>query len=235
MSHQNDVIELKNVDMYYDSVEPVLENINLTLESGSFHYLTGESGAGKSSLIRLMYLGHRRYSGSMKILGYDVDQLEPRVLPGLRQQIGVVFQDFYLLNHISTLDNVALPLRVRGMSMRQSRTYASEMLTWVGLGDQLNAFPNELSGGEQQRISLARAVIGKPRLLLADEPTGSVDDKIAIKLMMLFEELNNKGTTVVFATHNRDLVSEFSHPEIVIEENNVKIKSATSLRRAKSA
>lgn len=222
--------------MYYTHQLPILQNVNLAIESGSFHYLTGQSGAGKSSLIRLLYLGHRIYRGHMSILGHDIDNLDPRLLPSLRQQIGIVFQDFYLLEHISALDNVALPLRVRGINMRQSREYAAEMLEWVGLGDHLESFPHELSGGEQQRVSLARAVIGKPRLLLADEPTGSVDDTIAIKLMMLFEELNAKGTTVIFATHNKDLVTQFPYPQIILHDTHVMTRKRRPLiMRTKSA
>lgn len=235
MSGRNYLIELQDLDMYYNRSEPVLQRVNLALEAGSFHYLTGESGAGKSSLIRLMYLGHRRYTGTLRVLGHDAQYLEARVLPSFRQQIGVVFQDFYLLEHATTLDNVALPLRVRGMSMRQSREHAAEMLNWVGLDHLLDVYPHELSGGEQQRVALARAVIGRPKLLLADEPTGSVDDKIALRMMLLFEELNRKGTTVVFATHNRDLVSAFVQPEIVVEKGHVTVKTPSVVGRAKSA
>jgi cell division transport system ATP-binding protein len=149
-------------------------------------------------------------------------------LPGLRRRIGTVFQDFRLLDHLSVVDNVALPLRVQGTDERQVREHAAELLAWVGLGEHLDALPPTLSGGQKQRVAIARAVIGRPQLLIADEPTGNVDDRIAIRLMRLFEELNRLGTTIVIATHNLQLVRESRHPELVLD-------AGTLSRTAKAA
>jgi cell division transport system ATP-binding protein len=140
-----------------------------------------------------------------------------RDLPGLRRRIGTVFQDFRLLDHLSVIDNVALPLRVQGADEAQLREHAAELLVWVGLGDHLGALPPTLSGGQKQRVAIARAVIGRPKLLIADEPTGNVDDRIALRLMRLFEELNRLGTTIVVATHNMQLVRDSRHPELRLE------------------
>lgn len=217
------IVSFEDVTVRYGASREIFSHVNLNLEAGSFHYVTGTSGSGKSTLIRLLYLGLRSFSGKIRILDQDIHKLTADEAATLRQKIGVVFQDFRLLEHISVLDNVALPLKVRGMSARKSRSIAEEILQWVELDKHLNEAPSVLSGGEQQRVALARAVIGKPRLLLADEPTGSVDDEIAVKLMHLFEQLNQSGTTIVLATHNRDLTCEFPHPEIHVEDAQLKI------------
>ena len=154
-------------------------------------------------------------------MGHDLAKLKTDEAARLRQNIGVVFQDFRLLNHLSVIDNVALPLHIRGIGHRKCQIIAQEILEWVGLLNYANAQPDTLSGGEKQRVALARAVIAKPKLLLADEPTGSVDDAIAVKLLHLFNELNAAGTTVVLATHNRDLTGEFPHPEIHLRDGKL--------------
>jgi cell division transport system ATP-binding protein len=179
-----------------------------------FRWLLGPSGAGKTSMLRLMYLAVRPTRGRLTILGSDTGTAPRRALPGLRRRIGVVFQDFRLLPHLSAFDNVALPLRIAGRPEGQLRADVSEMLRWVGLARRMAARPPELSGGEQQRVAIARAVIARPSLLLADEPTGNLDEGQAERLMQLFKEMNRLGTTVVVATHNDALVAR--HPAMAI-------------------
>ena len=166
----------------------MLTGLTFELGPGSFHFLTGPSGAGKSTLLRLLYLALKPVSGRIELFDRDVAAIRRRELPALRRRIGVVFQDFRLIGHLSALDNVALPLRVAGAKESQIRDHVAELLAWVGLADHLDDLPSTLSGGQQQRIAIARAVIGRPSLLLADEPTGNVDDKIAMRLMYLLEE-----------------------------------------------
>ncbi len=206
------------VGLRYGAGDEVLSDIAFSLDPGSFHFLTGESGAGKSSLMRLIYLAQRPTRGLVHLFGRDVSTLGRAAIPDLRRRIGVVYQDFQLLDHLSAVDNVALPLRVAGARGPDVRNHVAELLRWVGLGDRLGARPPTLSGGEQQRVAIARAVINRPDLLLADEPTGNVDDNIGIRLIQLFEELNRMGTTVVIATHNFGLVDRFRYPRLELED-----------------
>jgi cell division transport system ATP-binding protein len=212
-----DIVRFESVGMRYRLGAEVLHDVSFSLAAGSFHFLTGPSGAGKSSLMRLMYLAHRPSRGSISMFGRDVSTVPRPELAALRRRIGVVFQDFRLLDHLSALDNVALPLRIAGAKEGQIRDHVAELLRWVGLEEQIDAKPTTLSGGEQQRVAIARAVIARPQILLADEPTGNVDGEIAIRLMYLLEELNKIGTTVVVATHNEALLERFPHPRIRIE------------------
>ncbi len=211
------MVIFQQVGLRYGLGPEVLRDVSFRLDSGSFHFLTGASGAGKSSLLSLLYLARVPSRGTVHLFGRDVSRIARAELPGLRRRIGTVFQDFRLLDHLSVVDNVALPLRVQGTDERQVREHAAELLAWVGLGDHLDALPPTLSGGQKQRVAIARAVIGRPQLLIADEPTGNVDDRIAIRLMRLFEELNRLGTTIVIATHNLQLVRESRHPELRLD------------------
>jgi cell division transport system ATP-binding protein len=197
--------------MRYRNGPEVLKDVTFHLEAGSYHFLTGPSGAGKSSLLRLMYLAHRASRGAVKVFGHDIAATPRRLLPGLRRRIGVVFQDFRLLDHLSARDNVALTLRIAGIREDTTRAHVAELLSWVGLGDRLDATPPTLSDGEKQRVAIARAVIGRPSLLLADEPTGSIDESQGMRILRLFEELNKIGTTVVVATHDQRLIGKFNH------------------------
>ncbi|CAA7620071.1 cell division ATP-binding protein FtsE [Magnetospirillum sp. SS-4] len=216
------IIRFDSVGLRYGLGPEVLQDVTFALPSGSFHFLTGPSGAGKSSLLRLMYLGLRPTRGRVVLFDRDIANTKRYELPALRRRIGVVFQDFRLLDHLTALDNVALPLRVRGVRESEIQKHVPELLAWVGLADQLGAKPSTLSGGQKQRVAIARAVIGRPDLLLADEPTGNVDDHIAMRLMYLFEELNKLGTTIVVATHNELLVQRFAHlPRVHIEHGTV--------------
>ncbi len=211
------VVRFESVGLRYGQRPEVLQDISLNLAPGSFHFLTGPSGAGKSSLIRLMYLGQRPSRGLVTLFGQDVATTPRRRLPAIRRRIGVVFQDFHLLDHLSTVDNVALPLRVAGVPESDVQKHVPELLSWVGLAGHLNAKPPVLSGGQKQRVAIARAVIARPDLLLADEPTGNVDDQLAMRLLYLFEELNKLGTSVLIATHNEALVAKFRHPRLHLE------------------
>jgi cell division transport system ATP-binding protein len=192
----------------------VLHDLTFVLPDGTFRWLLGPSGAGKTSVLRLMYLAVRPTRGRLAILGTEIDTAQRRALPRLRRRIGVVFQDFRLLPHLSAFDNVALPLRIAGRPEGQIKADVGEMLRWVGLGRQAQARPAALSGGEQQRVAIARAVINRPTLLLADEPTGNLDEDQAERLMQLLKELNRLGTTVVVATHNDALVAR--HPSAAL-------------------
>ncbi|GAB4129762.1 MAG: cell division ATP-binding protein FtsE [Rhodothalassiaceae bacterium] len=217
MATRNRIVRLENVGMRYGMGAEVLQDIGFTLEPGSFHFLTGPSGAGKSSLLKLLYLAHRPSRGHMTLFGEDVMAAKRQALPQLRRRIGVVFQDYRLLDHLSAIDNVALPLRIAGgASDSMIREHVEELLVWVGLKDRMHARPQTLSGGEKQRVAIARAVIAKPDLLLADEPTGNVDPAMARRLMHLFVELNKLGTTTVIATHDRELVAEMGKPTMTL-------------------
>jgi cell division transport system ATP-binding protein len=228
------LIRFENVGMRYGTGPEVLRDVSFTLEPGTFHFLTGASGAGKSSLLRLMYLAHRPSRGLITMFGHDVASLKRAELPPLRRRIGVVFQNFRLLDHLSALDNVALPLRVAGAREGQVREHVAELLSWVGLGDHLNDKPATLSGGQQQRVAIARAVITRPSLLLADEPTGNVDDRIGMRLLHLFEELNKLGTTIVIATHNEMLIERFGYARMVLDKGMLQHlpRSAAATRTA---
>ena len=199
----------------------VLHGLSLHVPAGGFRWLLGPSGAGKTSLLRLLYLAVRPTSGRLQILGTEIGRAPRASLPPLRRQIGVMFQDFRLLPHLSAFDNVALPLRLAGRPEGQVRADVTEMLRWVGLTRRMRAHPAELSGGEQQRVAISRAVITRPALLLADEPTGNLDDHQSERLMQLLLELNRLGTGVVVATHNRGLVAAYQAPAIHLDEGRL--------------
>lgn len=216
------MIRFENVGMRYGTGPEVLRDITFELKPGTFHFLVGASGAGKSTLLKLMYLAHRPTRGLIDIFDRNLASIPRDELPDIRRRIGVVYQDFRLLNHLSAFDNVALPLRVNGAREDVVQKHVGELLGWVGLADHINALPPTLSGGQKQRVAIARAVISRPSLLLADEPTGNVDDAIAVRLLYLFEELNRMGTTVVIATHNKSLVERFKHPVMRLGEGQVR-------------
>ena len=180
------MIRFDGVGLRYGSDDEVLRDISFHLQPGGFYFLTGPSGAGKTSLLRMLYLAQRPTRGSVTLFGEDLASLTRDRLPGFRRRIGVVFQDFRLLNHMTTFDNVALPLRIAGVGEPVVQRNVTELLNWVGLEDYMQARPAVLSGGQKQRVAIARAVVNRPRLILADEPTGNVDDAIAVRLMQLF-------------------------------------------------
>ena len=217
------IIEMQNVGIRYGQGAEVLSDIKLSLKRGSFHFLTGRSGAGKTSLLSMMYLAQKPSRGIVSVFGKNVNFTNRDSLAMLRRKIGVVFQDFRLLDHLSAFDNVALPLRVCGMDEKEVKKRVTELLQWVELDKHLKAPAATLSGGEQQRVAIARAVINRPELLLADEPTGNVDNDIAAKLMKLFVELNKLGTTVVIATHSEKLISDFAYPRLHLQNKNLRV------------
>ena len=209
------IVQFENVGLRYGSGDETLSDLSFALAGGAFYFLTGASGAGKTSLLRLLYLAQRPSRGMIRMFGTDVITMPRDDLPAFRRRVGVVFQDFRLVPHLSAFDNVALPLRVAGLPEQEIAKPVSDMLDWVGLADRAAARPATLSGGEQQRVAIARAVIGRPDMLVADEPTGNVDPEMALKLLRLFEALNRLGTTVVVATHDLHLLQKVTDPLIM--------------------
>ncbi len=209
-----EIARFHDVGLRYGSDPEVLSDMSFTLYQGSFYFLTGTSGAGKTSLLKLMYLAQRPSRGAIRMFGTDAMDLPRNRLPGFRRRLGVVFQDFRLVGHLSAFDNVALPLRLAGVAEPDIVRAVTEMLEWAGLADRMRAPPANLSGGEQQRVAIARAVIAQPDLLIADEPTGNVDPEMAIKLLQLFTALNRLGMTVVVATHDVQILRQV--PESLI-------------------
>jgi cell division transport system ATP-binding protein len=203
------------VGLRYGTGAEVLRDLDFTLSSGGFYFLTGASGAGKTSLLKLLYLAQRPTRGRIRLFGEDLSDAPRDSLPGFRRRIGVVFQDFRLIRHLSAYDNVALPLRIAGRDEGEIGSAVREMLDWVGLGDRAGARPATLSGGEQQRVAIARAVSTQPDLLVADEPTGNVDAEMAKRLLHLFGAMNDFGTTVVVATHDLGLIASNPGAELM--------------------
>ncbi len=201
------IVQFDNVGLRYGTGTETLSDVSFSLSEGGFYFLTGPSGAGKTSLLRLLYLAQRPSRGLIRMFGEDMVSMTRDQLPQYRRRIGVVFQDFRLVPHLSAFDNIALPLRVAGKSAAEVEKPVNEMLGWVGLADRATARPATLSGGEQQRVAIARAVIARPDILVADEPTGNVDPEMAARLLYLFDGLNKLGTTIVVATHDLHLIS----------------------------
>jgi len=209
------VVRFEKVGLRYGGGPEILHDISFGLMPGDMVFLTGPSGAGKSSLLKLMYLGMRPTRGLIKVFGADVVAAPRTQLADLRRRIGVVFQDFRLLDYLTTFENVALPLLVNGEKLEKYTDNVLELLAWVGLGKRVHAYPTVLSGGEQQRAAIARAIVAQPDILLADEPTGNVDPVLARRLLRLFLELNRMGTTVVIATHDPHLVAMAPHAQVM--------------------
>ncbi|MCA8933533.1 MAG: ATP-binding cassette domain-containing protein [Rhodospirillaceae bacterium] len=199
----------------------VLQDVTFRIDRGAFRYIKGPSGAGKSSLLRLLSLGRLPSRGELRLFGTDVRQIRRAELPALRRKIGVVFQDFRLIPHLTAIENVLLPLHLARIESHRSEAHVRELLEWVGLGKRMEAKPSTLSGGEQQRVAIARAVILSPEILVADEPTGSVDDAIGRRLVHLFEQMNAIGTTVIVATHNEELIRRTPHEVLELDRGRV--------------
>lgn len=212
------IISLQNVGLRYNAGPEVLKDINLELKAGDFYFLTGASGAGKTTLLKLLHLAHKPTRGKVRIFGHDVDNIKQYDMAHIRRKIGIVFQDYHLLDHLSVLDNVALPLRIAGKSEKYIQAHVPELIEWVGLKSFINTKPKLLSGGQQQRVAISRAVINNPEILIADEPTGNVDDEMAKKLLFLFLELNKMGTTVIIATHSTNLIKQFNFPVLHLQD-----------------
>jgi cell division transport system ATP-binding protein len=216
------MVRFGDVGLRYGGTGPeVLCDLDFVLEAGTFHWLLGPSGAGKSSLLRLMHLAARPSRGEVEVLGIPLSRARRGALPALRRRIGVVYQDFRLLPHLSVFDNVALPLRVAGRGEAQSRADVTEILRWAGLAAKAEQAPAALSGGEQQRVAIARAVVMRPSLLVADEPTGNLDVPQARRVLSLLQEMHRMGTTVVVATHAEGLVAEYPAPALRLAEGRL--------------
>ena len=217
------MVRFENVGLRYGIGPEVLRDLSFHIEPNSFQFLTGPSGAGKTSLLRLLFLSLKPTRGLITVFGNDVVTLSKDALAVLRRRIGIVFQDFRLLDHMTTYENVALPFRVLGKDESSYRAEVIELLRWVGLGDRMGALPPVLSGGEKQRAAIARAVIARPQLLLADEPTGNVDPGLAQRLLRLFVELNKSGTTILIATHDIQLMDQYDARRLVLHDGRLHV------------
>lgn len=218
------MIKLDNVSFRYpEGDQRALNNVSLELEKGSFHFLCGPSGAGKTTLFKMMYLELLPTSGNLNILGSNSKNISRKQISELRRHMGIVFQDFRLLNKLTVWENVALPLSILGELSAQQKQAVNDILDWVGLKHKIHEHPNKLSGGEKQRVAIARAVVNRPKLLIADEPTGNVDIEMGKRIMHLLCELNKHGTTVLVATHDQELINSFNYPRLHIKDGNLKV------------
>ncbi len=224
------IVQFENVGLRYGSSPETLSDLSFALRAGAFYFVTGTSGAGKTSLLRLLYLAQRPSRGVIRLFGEDAVTLPRGRLPGFRRRIGVVFQDFRLLPHLTAYENIALPLRLAGHDEQELDEAVQEMLAWVGLSGRADARPATLSGGEQQRLAIARAVINRPEMLVADEPTGNVDPDMADRLLHLFDSLNKLGTTVVVATHDLHLLGRVPDAQMMRIEKGRLVDPTGNLR-----
>ncbi len=221
------MITCYNLSLEYTPGHKVLRDISLKIPQGSFHFLTGPSGAGKSTLLNILSLAMQPTQGRLALFGKDVTYLGREELPELRRKIGTVFQDYKLLNHLTVAENIGLPLKVIGEPQHEINDKVDELLEWIGMRQYHRVKPATLSGGEKQRVAIARAVINNPPLLIADEPSGNLDPRLAKRFMYLFESLNKMGTTIIFATHDTELIKGFNHPVLDLKEGHVReVKAA---------
>jgi cell division transport system ATP-binding protein len=224
------VVTLEHVGKRYGAGAPILTEVSLRLEPGGFYFLTGASGVGKTTLLKLIYLAEHPSRGGLRLFGTDAAALDRAGLAALRRRIGIVFQDFRLLADLTAAENVALPLRIDGVPERQIRANVPELLAWVGLANRADAVAATLSGGERQRIAIARAVVRRPELLIADEPTGNVDDDVAMLLVRVFERINRLGTTVLIATHDIAFARQFEHRHFHLDRGMLSVVGEPSAR-----
>ena len=216
------MIELNDVSKVYERGSRALKNVSLRIEDGEFVFIMGRSGAGKSTLVRLLMKETEPSSGTIVVNDISLNEMRRSQIPKFRRTIGVVFQDFRLLRHLNVYENVAFAQRVIGRSGREIREAVPEMLTMVGLSSKYKANVSELSGGDQQRVAIARALVNRPKLLLADEPTGNLDAKTADEIMQLLEEINRGGTTVLVITHSREIVQKMGKRVVVLDKGMLK-------------
>jgi cell division transport system ATP-binding protein len=217
------LVRFENVGLRYGLGPEILRDLSFRVPAHSFQFLTGPSGAGKTSLLKLLFLSLRPTRGLVNLFGQDISLLGKDDIANLRKRIGIVLQDFRLLDHMTTYENVALPLRVMGRDESSYRKEVIDLLKWVGLGERMDALPPILSGGEKQRAAIARAVISRPYLLLADEPTGNVDPTLGRRLLRLFIELNKSGTAVIIATHDITLMDQYDARRLVLHQGRLHI------------
>jgi cell division transport system ATP-binding protein len=215
------IVGFDGVAMRYGRAPEILKDVSFELPRGSFHFLTGTSGSGKTTLLKLIYLAERASRGRIELFGRDLATLPAKERPMMRRRIGVVFQDLQLLEHLSCFDNAALPVRIAGRKPASYRGDVSELLAWVGLGERMHYMPAALSGGEQQRLAIARAVVTRPDILLADEPTGNVDHAMGLRILRLFLELNRLGATVLIASHDEELVARSGKPVLHLQDGRL--------------
>jgi cell division transport system ATP-binding protein len=215
------IVALEKVSMGYLTGQEVLKDVSLSIARGGFHFLSGQSGAGKSSLLNLIALSVRPTRGSVRLFDTETTKLTRHQLPAMRRRVGMVFQDYRLIDHLTVEENVGLPLKIAGESKKQIADKVAELLSWVGLGAYHKARPEILSGGQKQRVAIARAVVTKPDILLADEPSGNLDASLRIKFMHLFETLHKDGMTLIFATHDETLISMFRYPVLRLKDGRL--------------
>lgn len=231
----NTVISFANVGVRYDAGPDVLTDVSFNIGAGSFFFLSGASGAGKTTLLRLIYQLHKPCRGTIKIFGVQTNNITRDEVTALRQKMAIVFQEYSLMSHMSVFDNVALPLRVRGVDEAKIKKLVTKTLEWVGLGKFANANPKTLSGGQQQRVSVARAIIVQPAIMLADEPTGNLDDENAARLMELFIQMNKIfGTTIIIATHNTKLMQTYKFPVMHVADHKLSFVGRTQSESARA-
>src|SRR5699024_79448 len=212
------MIEMKNVTKTYDNGITAIHDLTVRIDQGEFVYIVGPSGAGKSTFMRMMYREVLPTKGSVEIADFNVVEMAEKEVPFLRRQVGVVFQDFKLLPTLTVFENIAYAMEVLEKSPRQIEARVKEVLNLVGLGHKTDMLPNELSGGEQQRIAIARAIANMPRVLIADEPTGNLDPETSDGIMKILEQISDQGTTIIMATHNSEIVNLYKHRVIVIDD-----------------
>ncbi len=218
---QKPIIEFRGVSKSYSSTSHALSDVNLTIQPGEFVFVVGSSGAGKSTLMKLIMREEKPNTGSIHVNGFNLNKIKRKDVPKLRRTMGIVFQDFRLIPTMNVFNNIAFAMRVVGASQRDIRRDVARALSRVDLGNKAYSKPTELSGGEQQRVGLARAIVNKPKLIIADEPTGNVDPNMSFEIVELLNEINKRGTTVIMVTHNHDLVREFKHRVIMLQEGKI--------------
>ncbi len=223
VSKARNIISMRNVGLRFPGDIEVFYDLNWDVPQGSFVFLTGQSGSGKTSLLRMIYRAVPPTSGHVRVFDQDVVSLRQDNLSLYRRNIGFVFQNFCLIPHLTVIENVMLPLLMRGVTDAVARKKALDLLDWVGVAQHAGMLPNALSGGQKQRVAIVRAVIAQPRMLLADEPTGNIDDHMAVRILYLFEEIQKTGVTVILATHNRHLAREFGHVEILLKDKRANL------------
>ncbi len=223
MATNKNLVNFENIGLRYDSNKEILKNINFTLKEGDFYYLVGKSGAGKTSFINLINLSTSPTRGNRTILGQDIFETTKKDISNLRRKISTVYQDYRLIKHINVFENVALALKIANVSKEEIENKVFQLLQWIGLERYSKYYPDMLSGGQQQCIALSRAIIRKPKIILADEPTGSIDDEMSDKIMQMLEELNKQGTSMVVATHNKDLINRFKNRIIRLEDAKIQV------------
>lgn len=228
---RRNVISFTNVAARYEGGAEILSDVSFNVSSHSFYFLSGASGAGKTTLLRLIYQLHTQSRGQIKLFGKNTTGISLDAMTELRRKMAIVFQEYSLISHISVFDNIALPMRVRGANEKYIQKLVSRTLQWVGLSQYADALPLNLSGGQQQRVAVARAIITQPEILLADEPTGNLDDDSAQKLMDLFVQMNkNFGTTIILATHSQKVMDAYKFPRIIVENHRVKFSDNIDTR-----